>query len=60
MSRDDIKIISTNPFDPRIFRISFYDKYPGYPVDEETVDELVNDLKNFINEIPNVTITEKK
>jgi hypothetical protein len=60
MRKDDIEIIGRNPFDPRIFRIGFYDKYQGYPVGEETVDELVNDLKGFINEIPNVTITEKE
>ena len=60
MRRDDIEIISRNPFDPRIFRISFYDKYPGHPVNEETADELLNDLKSFIGEIPNITITEEK
>ena len=60
MSRDDITIIASNPFDPGKFNIRFYAKYPGYPVDEEIVDELLNDLKSFISEIPNVTISEEK
>lgn len=29
------------------------------PITQKTVDELVNDLKGFINEIPNVKITER-
>ena len=29
-------------------------------MDEETVDDLLIDLKSFISEIPNVTITEEK
>jgi len=61
MSRDDIKIIASNiPPDPTRFPVRFYAKYPGSPVDEETVDDLLIDLKSFISEIPNVTITEEK
>ena len=39
--------------------IGFYDE-GSTPTSQETVDELFDDLKNFINEIPNVTITEEK
>lgn len=61
MSREDIFITASNvPPDPTMVFIDFYRKYPGYPVDEEVVDELLNDLKGFISEIPNVTITEEK
>lgn len=61
MSRDDITIIANNvPPNPARVPIRFYAKYPGYPVDEETVDELLNDLKSFLGEIPKVTITEEK
>ncbi len=60
MSRDDIKIISRNPFDPGIFRISLYYKSPTVPASQETVDDLVNDLKSLISEIPNATISEEK
>lgn len=59
MSREDITITAANvPPDPKLVFIDFDRKYPGYPVDEEEVDQLLNDLKSFINEIPNVTITE--
>ena len=40
--------------------INFYEKDPTNPPSQETVDELYNDLKAFISEIPNVTITEGK
>lgn|GEM_PF-2849269 len=61
MSRDDITIIANNvPPNPTRVPIRFYAKYPGYPVDEETVEELLSDLKSFIGEIPNVTITEEQ
>lgn len=61
MSRDDIRIIAGDvPPDPTRVPVRFYAKHPGYPVDEETVDELFSDLKSFISEIPNVTITEEK
>lgn len=60
MSRTDIIInASIIHHDPKIVSIGFFAKYPGYPVNEETVDDLVNDLKNFISEIPNITITEQ-
>lgn len=61
MTHDNIQIISENaPGDARLFDVGFYGLYPGYPVDEEVVDELLNDLKSFISEIPNVTITEER
>lgn len=61
MSRDDITInASINRHDPNIVSIGIFAKYPGYPVNEGTVDDLLNDLKSFIGEIPNVTITEEK
>ena len=58
MRRDDIIINISNPFDPTVFRIGFYDQYLRPPADRETVNELVGELKSFINEIPNATITE--
>lgn len=60
MLRDDITVnASINRHDPNIVSIGLFAKYPGYPVDEETVDDLLNDLKSFISEIPNITITEE-
>jgi hypothetical protein len=38
----------------------FFEKDPTNPPSQETVDEVYNDLKAFISEIPNVTITEEK
>jgi len=61
MSGDGIQIVADDdPGNSRSVSIDFYGKYPGSPVDEETVDELLNELKSFISEIPNVTISEKK
>jgi len=60
MSRYDLKIqahdISDSP--PQII-IWFYNRYPALPASRETVDELYKELKAFIIEIPDVTITEK-
>ena len=61
MSGDSIQIVASDvPEEPNEVSIDFYGLYPGYPVDEETVDEFLNDLESFISEIPNVTITEVK
>ena len=61
MARDDLRIIASNvPPDATRVPIRFYAKYPGYPVDEKIVDELFNEVKSLISEIPNVTITEEK
>jgi hypothetical protein len=61
MSRNDLKIqahdISDAP--PQII-IWFYNKNPALPASQETVDELFSDLKSFIGEIPNVTISEEE
>ena len=51
---------SDDPGNSKSISIFFSGKFPGYPADEETIDELLNDLKSFISEIPNVTITEEK
>ena len=61
MARDDLRIIVGDvPPDPTLVDVDFYAKYPGYPVNEETVDELFDELKSLLSEIPNVTITEEK
>jgi len=59
MAGDGIQIVASyNRKELDKASLNFYD--PGDPVDEETLDELVTDLKNLISEIPNVTITEVK
>ena len=40
--------------------IDLYESNPSIPLSQERVDELFSDLKVFINQIPNVTITEDK
>lgn len=59
MSRKDVMVIGDNVVDLSTFDISFYDKDPANPVSEEVIDDLVNDLKNFISEIPGVEIVEE-
>jgi hypothetical protein len=61
MSRNDIIINAIIiHHDPKIVSVGYFAKYPGYPVNEEIIDELLNDLKSFIGEIPNITISEEK
>jgi len=40
--------------------LNFYEEDPTNPPPQETVDELYNDLKAFISEIPGVVIVEEK
>ena len=61
MSGKDLTITVSNvPPDPMIVYVVFSGKYPGVSVDEDEVEELFSDIKSFIAEIPNVTITEEK
>lgn len=64
MLGNHIKILAVNiPESSTMVSIRFYDQSRANPVSEETtktIDELVSDLKTFISEIPNVTITQKK
>ncbi|HEX9387980.1 MAG TPA: hypothetical protein VF918_16770 [Anaerolineales bacterium] len=60
MYRRDIEISGTNPFAPEEYQIGIYDADRQHPVSEWVLDDLVNDLKSFISEVPNVTITEEK
>ena len=49
------KSINTTELDIRLYK-----EDPENPPSRETVDELFSELKAFISEIPNVTITEEK
>ena len=53
----EIAALSTNTTE---LDISFFEEDPTNPPSQETVDEVYSDLKSFISEIPNVTITEEK
>lgn len=60
MSRKDVMVIANNVFDKKTFDIVFYDKNPANPAPQETIESLFSNLKRFISEIPNVTITEER
>ena len=50
----------SKPINTTELNISFFEEDPTNPPSQETVDEVYNDLKSFISEMPNVTITEEK
>jgi hypothetical protein len=60
MYRRDIEINGTNPFAPEEYKLGIYDADRNRPVSDAVLDNLVNELKNFINEVPDVTIIEEK
>ena len=60
LSRKDVLVWGDNVFSPREYHIDFYDKDPTNPVSEEIIDNLFNDLKRYISEIPNTIITEQR
>lgn len=59
--REDLQILAADvPEAPKRINLRFLDQNPATPTSEETVDELFSDLKSFLDEIPNVTITEEQ
>jgi hypothetical protein len=61
MYRDDIEIhAGSDASDPTMIDLGIYERDPKHPTQIATVDVLVSDLRSFISEIPNVTITEEK
>ena len=61
MYRNGLEILAGDiPKSPTKISLGFYNRYPALPASQETVDDLYNDLKSFISEIPNVTISEEK
>lgn len=59
MRRKDIEVISANPFSSDEFRIGFYNNSCLKPTLESDpkLDDLVDDLEDFIREIPNATFS---
>ena len=60
MKRKDVEVIVRNPFDPRVFKIGFYNYDCIHPTVASDVEGLANDLKSLISEVPNVKISEEK
>jgi hypothetical protein len=59
MTRRDIEIIGDNAFTQEEYRFGFYDADRQHPVSESAFDDLVNDLKSFISEVPDSTFSVK-
>jgi hypothetical protein len=60
MSRKDILVWGANVFSPSVYDISFYDRDLVNPLPDEIIENLYEDLKRYINEIPNSIITEQR
>lgn len=61
MYRDDLQILAGSAAsDPTMIDLGIYNRDSTHLAPEETVDELLNDLKSFLGEIPNVRITEEQ
>jgi hypothetical protein len=60
MDRDDLEITAVSvPDSPTKIDLGFYERDSAYPISNDTVDALFNDLVSFISEIPNVTISDE-
>ena len=59
MWREDVEIVGVDS-DPGLFKIGFYNANEESPTPVEVVDELIVDLKDLIEEIPNITFTVKE
>lgn len=60
MYRDDLKILAGNvPNDPITIDLGIYEQNPADPTLKKVVNDLVSDLKSFLNEIPNIKIIEE-
>ncbi len=60
MWREDIEVSGVDSGDPGLLKISFFNTSEERPVSLEIIDELIADLKGFIEEIPNTTFTVKE
>jgi len=58
MTRKDVEVVISSPFNPGEFGIDFYNNDCIQPTVASDIDGLLTDLKSFISEIPNVTITD--
>ncbi len=59
MIGNDVEVLTKNSPKPGEYEIKFYNYDCLHPTVVSDIDDLVKDLKSFIREIPNVTITEK-
>lgn len=59
MIRKDLEINISTSVNPGAFEIAFYNYDCRHPTVVSEIGDVVNDFKNFVGEIPNVTITEE-
>lgn len=60
MYRKDVKIYGDNAFVLGEYAFGFYDVYRQPPAPDSVLDDLVNDLKSFISEVPSATFSVEK
>lgn len=58
MIRKDVEVIAKSPINPGGFEIGFYNYDCIHPTAASDIDELVNDFKGFMEEVPTGLITE--
>ena len=56
MSRKDLMVWGDNVLNPRGYDFAVYDQSPNNPVPETVIDDVMNDLKTYVKEVPNVRI----
>ena len=60
MNRSDLEIDSSSyASDPTLLDFAIHDRDLDHPTPKDIVDDLFNDLRKFISEVPNVVITEE-
>lgn len=59
MWREDIKVIVVNPFDPREFRVSFYEN-SAEPVVAESLSSLVDNFRSLVGLVRGATFLERE
>ncbi len=60
MVRKDVEVVTRSSSNAGAYEIGFYNYDCIHPTVVSDIDELVNDFKSFISEIPNAAIAEKK
>ena len=58
MTRRDVEIVTRISSHPGGFEAGFYNRDCIHPTVASDISDLVNDYKNFMGQIPNVTITQ--
>jgi hypothetical protein len=58
MIRKDIEVIARSLSSPGVFEIGFYNYDCIHPTTASDIEDLVNDFKSFMSDVPAVMITE--